>query len=186
MILDNDLLMDSISNQKLIGKLIMSSVGKLLDDYKVNDYVSTDKIPEIKLDGTLMKSPASSFFERYQYITSFEIDEILSLVPSEFANEFKAHKRFPFPHTVHFFDTFIVSEIMPYSLETEFLIISPDNKESEGLDFISGMFSGGAITALFSAIARDPGAQLALYIKIDQLLEYLRTGQGRKKLFGIF
>lgn len=186
MILDNELLMKSIRNEKSIDQLFNSSISGFLDNVVVDDYVSSDKIPDFKFDNRTIKEPASYFFKKYRYITSFNVEDILSILPPEFNSDYKKHKRFPFSHTLHFFDTFIVSEIMPFSSETEFLILTPVTEDTGGADFLNGIMSGSTITALFSAISSDPSAQLALYLKVDQLLEYIRSGLGKKKFFGLF
>ncbi len=76
---------------------------------------------------------------------------------------------------MQFFDTFIVIEILPYTLETEFLIITPSVIENSEL--FTAMESSATITSLFTALSSDPVAKLGLYLAIDHLLEYLRTGK---------
>jgi hypothetical protein len=184
MTLKHELVLDAITKHRPLGKLFESAAGRLLDDYVVRDYVTNENIPEINLNGVQAKCPASSFFKGHQYLMPIDIQELLQHFDSQLVGEYHAQKRFPLEYTIHFFDTFIVAEIMPRSLRTEFVVVSPPNQGGD--EILGGLMASTAVTALFSAISQDPGAQLALYVKLDELLEYFRTGLGKKKRFGIF
>jgi len=184
MILNRELLNDAIGKKRPIRKLFKTDTGNLLDDYVVGDYVTTDKIPALERDGNGAKVSASSFFEEHQHLMRFEVDDILKTFDAGFVKDYHKQKRFPFEYTINFFDTFIVAEIMPSSLTTEFVVISPLNGGQTEL--MNDVTAFTVVTTLCTATSREHGLQLALYINVDQLLEYFRTGLGKKKLFGIF
>lgn len=187
MLLKHDLVLDAITKSRPIGKLFNSTVGNLLDDYVVSDYVTTDNIPEIKLNGNHpAKLDAQSFYDKHQYLMPIEIGDTLKKF--DFVNEYREQQVFPFEFIVHVFNTFIVIEIKPYSLNTEFVLLSPVHKYgNDGLEAIlAGLMAAASVTGIFYAISKEPRAEVGLYIKIGQLLEYLRTGLGKKKRFGFF
>lgn len=183
MILGHELILDAITKKRPVGKLFKSAVRTSLDDYFVSDYVTTDNIPKIILDGNPAKLDPRSFFEKHQYRMPIKIDGILKKF--NYVKGYQTQKKFAFDFVAHFFDTFIVIEIMPNSLEAEFIVLSPPNKFDDD-NFAEGLMASTSIMAFLHGLTGEPGAQVALYMKVDQLLEYLRTGLGRKKRFGIF
>jgi len=184
MILKSELVQKAVSKQRPIGRLFKSVAGELLDDYKVSDYITSERIPEAKLVGMSVKRSAEFYFENHRLIMSLRIDDLLKYYDANFVKEYHAQKRFPHNFFVHFFDTFVVTEILPYSLHTEFLIIAPI--VSDDNDIIGGTMAGIAVVSLCHGITEVPNSQISLYVTVDQLLEYLRTGLGRRKFFGIF
>lgn len=187
MLMKHELVLDAITKSRPIGKLFNSTVGNLLDDYVVSDYVTTDNIPEIKLNGNHpAKLDAQSFFDKHQYLMPIEIGDTLKKF--DFVNEYREQQVFPFEFIVHVFDTFIVIEIMPSSLKTEFVLLSPPNKTGDDVlgGIVGGLVAATSVAAIFYAISKEPRAEVGLYIKFGQLLEYLRTGLGKKKRFGFF
>ncbi|SDG83306.1 hypothetical protein [Nitrosomonas sp. Nm132] len=184
MFLTHELINDAITKKIPIKKLFNSSIDKLLDNYVVSDYVIADHIPEIILNGGPAKESARFFFEKYRFLAKFDISNIL--VKYDFVSQYDVHKKFPYEFLINFFDTFIVVEIAPSTLHTEYVLISPNNKSGDNSlgQVLDGLTAATSIMALFSNL--NPGAQVALHIKIGQLLEYLRSGVGKKKRFGIF
>ena len=143
MFFEYDLIHDAISRKKPIKNLFNSTVDGLLDGYVVSDYVTTEHIPEIKLNGNPAKESAR-------------------------------------------FDTFIAVEIEPDTLDTEYVVISPQikNGNSSLEQRLEGVTAAISIISIYSSL--NPGGLVALHVKIGELLEYLRSGHGKKKRFGIF
>lgn len=184
MFFEFDLINHAIIRKKPIKNLISSTIGDLLDDYVVSDYVTTEHIPEIICDGNSAKESARRFFKKYRYIAKLDISAIL--IKYDFSSQYQLFKKFPHEFSVNFFDTFIVVEIEPNTLDTEYVVISPQIKNgNNSLDQrLEGVTAAISITSIYSSL--NPGGLVALHVKIGELLEYLRSGHGRKKRFGIF
>jgi hypothetical protein len=153
-----------------------------LDDFIVSDYVTTENIPQINLNGIDVKAVPSIFFKDCQYLTSIDINEILEGTNDDFVTAYKDERIFPYDFSIHFFDAFIVVDIFPRSMKTEFLVVAPLRKKIGIAQIMPGMAASIAMTSIFSTISSDPMAQVALYMKLDKLSEYLRSGAGKKKI----
>jgi hypothetical protein len=182
MFLDQDRVAAAISSKRRIGKLFRSQFEGLMDAYVVRAYIANDQIPDVVVDGTPAKCPASSFFAEHRYLMPIDVNPVLRTVTPQMVAEYNSAKGFQIEYALHFFDTFLVAEILPNSRQTEFLVIAPVNSGDEGV--IGGMM---ATTAVFDLLrfAQDPYLRVALNAKMGQLLEFLRSG-ARRKLFGLF
>lgn len=184
MFFEYDLIHDAISRKKPIKNLFNSTVDGLLDGYVVSDYVTTKHIPEIKLNGNPAKESARFFFKKYRYIAKLDISN--TLIKYDFGSQYQLIKKFPYEFSVSFFDTFIAVEIEPDTLDTEYVVISPQikNGNSSLEQRLEGVTAAISIISIYSSL--NPGGLVALHVKIGELLEYLRSGHGKKKRFGIF
>lgn len=187
MILDGGLVYDAIVKKKPLSKLFKTNVEQLLNDYVVQDYVTSEKIPDITINGHPGKMPVSVFYEKYRYLMEVEIDDVLERYGYE--SQYARQVHFPYKFKVHFFDTFLAVVItLRDSNNTEFLVLSPQQSPGDDplAEVLSGMTAAFTLIPLFKAVSEDPGTRVALYIKVGQLLDYLHTGKGKKKRFGIF
>jgi hypothetical protein len=187
MILDNGLVYDAIVKKRPLSKLFNSNVEELLDDYVVQDYVTSENIPDVEINGHPGKTPVSVFYEKYRYLMEAEINDALKRYGYESAYARQVH--FPYKFKVHLFDTFLAVVItLRDSNNTEFLVLSPQQPPGDDplAEALSGMTAALTLIPLFKAVSEDPGARVALYIKVGQLLDYLHTGKRKKKRFGIF
>ena len=185
--LNKNIINKAILSKRPINKLYKNSIGMMLDNYIVSDYICADRISEMKIGGSIAKCPASSFFDKNEYLLQVDVDTELFLkdIDHSVVNKFKSQKIFPHEHILHVFDTFLVVEINPNSNAKEFLAISPKSSKNES-NVLGGVLSGGAITELLSIVASNASAMLALHIIVDHLLEYLNTGRGKYRFLGLF
>lgn len=109
----------TIRRRKMVRKLIGAG-ARFLADYRMANYVTSAQIFEIMLDGARCKAPASIFFR----------DKAGLLMTIE-GGEYNK------PFDVVLFDTFIVIEVAPGTLETEFLVLVP-NFESKTGSYVLG------------------------------------------------
>lgn len=185
MILNQKLVHEAISKKLPTKKLINKESRLLLDNFFVQDYVVTEKIPVATLDGLKMKLPPVIFYEKYQYQGEIETNEITKRLEEESLQFYDSKLFFPYEFSIHLFETFIAVEILPRTMQTEFLILSPSIKES-GNPLFDGTVSSLEMTAISAGLSSGPIAYLAVKAEIDNILEYLRTGLGKKKKFGLF
>jgi len=208
MLLNDELVSDAINSRRPIGKLLSSdmTVFDVFNDYVVFCYFSDDYIPMTKINGIPTKTPASVLFNNYQKFFSIDIDTLIKKlsyeqerdpVTAEIVKLYQENKTFPFEYAIHFFETFVVAEIMPNSLKTELILITPDRgwratpltntpNARGGDESVGAVEAQLAVMAVSTAAIESKKLQLGLYFFLGQLLEYLRTGLGKKKRFGIF
>ncbi|TDK20348.1 hypothetical protein E2F46_16235 [Luteimonas aestuarii] len=180
MILQTELVRDAIERRRPLGKLYRSSIENLLSQYSVVDYVSAENI-EIG-DSIESFSLIHGLIEKHRHLSRIDISTLLSNSSKKFVAGYNQSKRFPFPFCIDLFDTFIAVEIMPNTLQPELVVISAPSATNN--DSLSGVATSFEITGLF--ISMTPVTEVALTISIDHLLEYFRTGRGKKRLLGIF
>lgn len=190
MLLRDDLVNDAIYGKRVLGKLISSKAGSILDHCVVRDYFLRDQIPEVTTNKESSAPAVASFFEKHLFLRSVEIDDLLRKLEGGnerdrlFARWYLEKKAFPFKYKIHVFDTFLLAEIVLDTALSEFVVISTPLEE--GNELVQGLKDAKLFFELATAMLSDPRLQITLFTKIGDLLEYLRTGIGRKKLFGIF
>lgn len=190
MLLRDDLISDAIRRKRALGKLISSKAGKILDHCVVRDHFVRDQISEVTKNKDSGRPAVAPLFEKHLCLRSVEIDELLrklkggSDLDRSFAEWYLERKVFPFKYKVHVFDTFLVAEILLNTTMSEFVVVS--NPQEEENEIVQGLKDAELFFKLATAMLSEPRLQMTLFTKIGDLLEYFRTGLGRKKLFGIF
>ncbi len=98
MLLKHSLIMKAITKKQPIKNVFNSPLTKLLWTYSISDYITTDHIPEITINGSPAKQIAQVFFEEHQNFSNINIDELLIQLDDKRYNQaFKTEKRFPEP-----------------------------------------------------------------------------------------
>ena len=180
----NDLIRQALNGDRRVDQLLQDKRNKALAEYILRDYVMPDQIPDIKLNGVEQKTPANMFFEQHRYLSCFDEASTLEHFTEESVQEWWSEKLCPYRYSAHFFDTFIALEAIDSAKSKCFLVLSPDANAPTKV--MSGMAQSLAITHLFSALSDNPPAQIGFHYKVNEILEYFRTGLGKKKRFGIF
>ena len=173
MILSEAKVREVIESQSTVLQFVRSRlVHGLLDDYVVADYITSENIPEITVDGEPERLSVDEFFDGHRHLMRIIPEEILSHFDEEIGNEYEKHTGFPYPFVLHFFDTFLVIEINPTTLETEFVVMAPMRPGED--DMMAALRVSIAITALVSSVANS-SSQLPMCVRADEILEHLRV-----------
>ncbi len=188
MILRGRVVYDAITKKHRIKNMIDSRGNLLLDDFLVVDYVTSENIPTTMLGDKKVAVRPDVFFHRYQYIAEVNINSTLGArgMSQDLLQAYDKEKIFPHEFSVHFFNTFLVVEIIPVSERSEFLVLAPQKPKKGDVENMAGLMASMTVTGIFSSISSNPELQVTLGMKIDKLLAFLRSGVGKKKILGIF
>lgn len=117
--------------------------ARFLADYRLANYVTSNQIGEIALDGVRCKAPASTFFR--------DKAELLLTIEGGEHNQ---------PFDVLLFDTFLVIEMAPRTLETRYLVLVPNFENKSGSYVVGGTFgplASASVTDTVSAVNQSAG-----------------------------
>lgn len=189
MILDHGMIYSAITNRTSLKELFKGSGMGSFSDYIIKDYVMTEHIPAVHVNGSETKTAKllpADFYPQHQYFSSLDLHNIL--INYRYHGEYSKRKKFKQEFLIHFFDTFILIELIPGSLETEFLMLAPDIEvgDDQLQDRLMGMLAASSVSSLYLSISPDPSAIIGFYLKLGELLDILETGRKRKKFLGLF
>ena len=132
----------AISSRRMVSELIGTS-ARFLADYRLANYVKSDQINEISLDGVPCKAPATTFFkDKAELLLAIEGDDY--------------HQ----PIDVVLFDTFMVIEVAPRTLITRYLVLISNFENKSGSYVVGttvGPLASASVIDTVSAIQRSNG-----------------------------
>ncbi len=186
MILRGRVVYDAITKRRRIKNIIDSKGNLLLDDFFVIDYVTNENLPKTMLGDKKITVRPDVFFYRYQYVAEININSTLRGASQDLLRAYDEDKTFPYEFSVHFFNTFLIVEIMPVSSDSEFLVLAPHKMEEGVVEEMAGVMASMVVGGIFSEVSSDSELQVTLSVKVDRLLSFFKSGVGKKKTFGIF
>lgn len=128
------------SRRRKTVKELIGAKARFLSEYRMTNYVGSAQINEITLDGTRCKVSASNFFK--------DKAELLVTIEGEEYNK---------AFNVVLFDTFIVIEVAPYTLDTEFLVLVPNFESKTGSYVLGNTLESTSVLDTLNAIKRSQG-----------------------------
>ena len=181
--LDTNIVRDALSSRRRLGKLFSHYGDSILDDFCVSEYVECQQLRTVLLNGQPSKLPATAYYQDTLYFCC-DLPELLHGTGLQ-KDTFCSLLLFPGQFRLYVFSSGIVAEIWPDSLETEFLQIAPVSGGTSGMP--QHFASRIAMLEFVDSFLDSHTARLELLRKMDSILEYLRSGRGRKsRFFGIF
>ena len=144
----------AINNRRLVSELIGTS-ARFLADYRLANYVKSNQIEEMKLDGVPCKAPAATFFKD-------KAELLLAIEGADYGQ----------PINVALFDTFIVIEVAPRTLIAQYLVLIPNFENKSGSYVIGttvGPLASASVIDTVSAIQQSSGHAALLAEAVDLL-----------------
>ncbi|MBR9857496.1 MAG: hypothetical protein GYB38_07300 [Gammaproteobacteria bacterium] len=183
--LNHEFIAEAISNGKKLKKLLPVDNINLLSEYKVSDFIGSEKIPRLNMRGTNARIPAAMFFKDYRFLYCYETDEFSDFLPSEMIELYNDKRKYQMSYNVSFFDTFIVIDVSHRTIDSEFIVLTPCLGDGLGNVF-NGMLVNSHVVGLFSLMSENANLKVSFILEVDQILECFRKGEMRKKFLGIF
>lgn len=121
-------------------KELIGAKARFLADYRMTNYVPSAQINDITHDGVRCKTPASVFFR--------DKAGLLIAIAGDECNK---------PFDVILFDTFIVIEVAPRTLETEFLVLVPNFESKTGSYILGDTLTTTSVADTLDAIKQSRG-----------------------------
>jgi hypothetical protein len=147
--------------RKRTVKECIGARAKFLGDYRLASYVKSSQIEDVSVDGTRCKAPASVFFK----------DKASLLLTVD-------GKKYKKPFNVILFDSFIVIEIAPHSLETKFLVLVPNFESKTGSYVLDAASPDSSVLDTLNALKRSRG-YADLVLEAANLLAALQSPAAR-------
>ncbi len=137
--LRQDKLDEAIRRRRMVRRLI-GPRARFLADYRVSNYVTPAQIYEVTLDGARSKAPAPIFF-------SDKAGLLMTIEGSQYDK----------PFDVVLFDTFVVIEVAPRTLQTQFLVLVPNFETKTGSYVLSDTLTNTSVLETVNAIKHSRG-----------------------------
>jgi hypothetical protein len=185
MSLNYEFIAKAISNGKKLKKLFPVDNVNLLSEYKVSNFIGSEQIPRLNMRGVNAKIPAAMFFKDYRFLYCYETGELSDYLPSEMIELYNDERKFQMSYDVSFFDTFLVIDVYPRTIDSEFIVLTPCVGDGLG-DVFDGMLAKSHVVGLFSSMSANANLKVSFLLEVDQVLECFRRGEMRKKFLGIF
>jgi hypothetical protein len=105
---------------------ILVSASLLLSDYFVRDYVTEEKVAELRSGS----HSASSYFDTYLHRYTVQATDVPKSADPRMTKTYRETTAFPYEYLVDFFDEALLVTLLPDTRRIDFLLISlvPDNK----------------------------------------------------------
>ncbi len=147
-----------MAKSKTVRELIGAG-ARFLGDYRVANHVKADQVEDVTLDGVRCKAPASRFFR----------DKAKLLTMIDGSRHGKAFN-------VVFFDTFMVIEMAPGTLNTSFLVLVPNFETKTGSYVLNEALSLESTSVLDTLdVIRQSRGQTALLVEVEEILAALNA-----------
>ena len=194
MMLDKDIVDNAKKSKKQIYYLLNSKFKLYINylvvsDYKIPIFVRGDNCNESDMNEIIKNFTVVEFFDKYTHIMTISKNICLDNVDNKYIiDKFKNNLKFLYEFNLHIFGTFIAVEINPKTDKVEYLVLSPkrEDKKTKGESgkYIAGICDSLAINDITVNMQFNYEEQMLFYLGVDNLLHYLRTGNGRKKFLG--